>query len=69
MTIGNGQDNALEGSAPLSISAATKSLSHKERYETSMSAANVLRSHDLIDMAGWIELSDKALTEYAGELG
>lgn len=69
MTIGNGQDNALEGSAPPSISAATRSLSHEERYDMSMSAANVLRSHGLIDRAGWIDLSDRALTVYADELG
>jgi len=69
MTISNGQGNALEGSTPSSIRAATGSLSPQERYDTSMSAANVLRSHGLIDAAGWIDLSDRALTVYADELG
>lgn len=64
MTISNGQGNALEGSTPPSYSTATGSLSPQERYEMSMSGANVLRSHGLIDGDGWIEFSDRALTVY-----
>jgi len=69
MTISNGQGNALEGSTPPSNSTAPGSLSPQERYDMSMSAASVLRSHGLIDGAGFIDLSDRALTAYADELG